>query len=668
MLFFSLLANTKAFAEENESIKSIIENNFANDSTVILDSNALDSSTVALDSNEIEAEKIKIAKKIHQLNRRLGSLLIANDTISFHKIPQINYCTLNEILPQIQPTIPLFTGILGNSNAFSTYGATPNENGLLMNNVSLFNLYGSENFNILSPEFSAQMEILTGSKSAILAGKSGTVVNIQTPIFNVGKPYARLWFTQGDNKLIGVDGTFSQNFLPNWNLTTGFRRLSANSYYQNSFFDSWNARIMLRNNLSDRSAISLLYHFSNYHTGDFGGIFFADYGNSLNLVRSNFSNLSNRQYRSDIILSHSALTADSTLTVNSNLFFNHNENNILFRNEIELLKIDSAGRNLSNTINYGINTNLRYNLFDRISLNFGGELFYIKIPNSAITKEFSGFGSKIFGLASTEISSFDLSFGGRFANKYSHNLIGFGGNLAKNFSNRNSDTKNNSTSKMYLDISHNDSEPIPVLDYNFERHLLGLLGFQFEKNKFLLDVNLFYRMINNSLLLDFRHDNLYSFSPEFSQIDSHNIFGLSGKVILNFRDDFDFSFTVQNFFDNQNKNSQNKFKPKFYFTSKVQYTYVRATSQVSGGLSASFLVNAQQMYYNPIFKSYTTSDLENSFASDGLTLFLSAKFGNAFVRASLKNILGTNFSYLAYYPILSQELCLSLTWAFPNSK
>jgi hypothetical protein len=278
-LLFSLFANVKVFSFEeleNENENIIINNeSIINDSTVALE--MLNSSDVSdideiLDSNNTEDEIKKIVKEIYKLNKHLGSLLSANDTISFREITRINYCTMTEILFQEQTSFPLFTGLFGNNNAFSIYGANPNENALLLNGVSLFNLYGGENFNIISPEFSNQIEILRGSKSVILSGKSGVSANVQTPIFNTAKPYSRLWFTQGDNKLIGVDGTYSQNFSPNWNLTTGFRRLSANSYYQNSFVDAWNARIMLRNNLSDLSAISLLYHFSNYYTGDFGEI------------------------------------------------------------------------------------------------------------------------------------------------------------------------------------------------------------------------------------------------------------------------------------------------------------------------------------------------------------------------------------------------------------
>jgi hypothetical protein len=354
------------------------------------------------------------------------------------------------------------------------------------------------------------------------------------------------------------------------------------------------------------------------------------------------------------------ITGDSNLTVNSNLFFNHNENNILFKNEVELLKIDSAGKSISNAINYGINTNLKYNLFEKISFDFGGELFYVKVPNGVITKEFGGFGYKLFALNETKINSLKISFGGRFANKYDKQLIGFGGCLTKYFNSE------NSNSKIYFDASYSDAEPIPVFNYNFEKHLLGLFGFEFAKNKFLFDINLFFRQINNSLFLNFDYENLYSFSPSVLGKDDHHIFGFAGKVNFELPKDFDFSFTVQNFFDRQNEDEQNKLKPKFYFTSKIQHNIVKATSQVSLGLMGSFLVNARKMYYNPIFKSYGFSDLESSFASDGLTAFVSAKFGNAFVRASFKNLIGTDFSYLAYYPILKQELCISLTWAFPN--
>jgi hypothetical protein len=617
----------------------------------------LDSSSMVKDTIQIDTSTI--LPTIHNINNYHGSLIVPYNSISFHDIPTINYFTPTDIITQSISTFPLNTGIIGNNSSFMYLGALPNENGLFINNVSMFDIYGMGNLNALSPEFSKNIEINFGSKSAIFSGKSGSTINFQTPLYNTKKPYTRIWYTQGDNKLIGVDATYSQNFLPNWNITAGFRRLSAENYYNNSSFDSWNTRLMLRKNISDFSSISLLYHFSNYQTGDFGGIYFPDYNtnnNQANLIRTNFSGLKERQYKNDIIFIFSKNNSDSNFITNTNLFFNTEENNLIFQNQKELLLIDSTGKNISNWNNFGINTHIKYIISKIISMNFGGELSYNSLPNSIITTEYSGLGYNLFVNGDFTINSLIFSAGARIANKYSKPLFSFGGNITNNFSEH---------SSIFLDFTFNNSEPLPIFDYKTEKHLLGILGGKHTNDNFSIETNIFYRNIKNPILLQFDENNIYTFTPSLINISYNNIYGISVNSSFYIMKHFECSLNIQCYNEENFLQEDNVFQPKLLVSGMVKYNYIKGTSNVSGGLKATFLLNSKELYYNPIFHHYAPTKIENSNISDGLEVFLSAKFGNAFVRASMKNIIGTNFSYLAFYPIQKREICLSLTWAFP---
>jgi hypothetical protein len=190
--------------------------------------------------------------------------------------------------------------------------------------------------------------------------------------------------------------------------------------------------------MSDLSSIALIYHFTNNHTGDFGGIYFDDYNtnnNSANQVRSNFTDLSSRQYKTDYILTHSKISQDTTFIINSNLFLNHLENNVLFKNEKTLLTLDSTGKNISSAINYGANTNIKYNLSKIIIINSGAEISSDIVPNTLFTAEYKGVGYYIFGNAMLNLQPINIAFGGRYGTKYGEKIFALGTNITNKLTN-----------------------------------------------------------------------------------------------------------------------------------------------------------------------------------------------------------------------------------------
>jgi hypothetical protein len=184
--------------------------------------------------------------------------------------------------------------------------------------------------------------------------------------------------------------------------------------------------------------MALIYHFTNFHNGDFGGINFDDYNtnnNSANQVRSNFTDLSDRQYKTDFIFTHSLTSNDTNFIINSNIFLNHLENNILYEKEKSLLLLDSTGKNVSSAFNYGINTNINYNISEKIIINSGAEISSNIVPQTLFLQEYKGVGYLIFGNITLNLQSTNILFGGRYGTKYGKNIFAAGMNISNKLSN-----------------------------------------------------------------------------------------------------------------------------------------------------------------------------------------------------------------------------------------
>lgn len=642
LVFFSSYANSFSF-ENTVSDSLYYSNDNQAEKKPVLDSLSSDT------TNQVTKDTVQL----FTANKKTGSLGIIEKRAPISEIVKINYYTLNEIILDKNNFYPFLTGVAGNSNSFSVLGALPTNNKLLLSNSPINNLfYSGANFNAFSPEFVGNLEILTGSKAVIFEGVPGAVVNLKPPIYNTAKPYTRIWYNQGANKHIGLDGIFSQNFLPNWNLTAGFRSMFSNGSYENSNIKSWNARIAIRNNLSDLSTIAIIYNFTNYYSGDFGGINFTDFENnnfeSASLVKTNFSGLASRQYRNDITLTYATQNSDSSFIMTNNIFFTNEENNIIWENEDKILAIDSSGKNTVNGQLIGAKTNLSYNFFKVFTLYSGAEFAFANIPKTIIYNDISGFNYNVFSYINYGINYFSLSFGGRYENKFNENLLALASkiniDLGKNYS-------------LFLDVSSSNFMPLPMYNFEKEKHFLSILGTEIKQKTIDLDINLFYRKIENPLLIKFDKDNYDKLEIDRANIQQKNIFGLNANINFVLAEKIILRAKSQVYLDDYREKELSA-----YILFSSAYRYQKGENVITAGISGAMQANTELHYYHPLLKLYSHSNLINKFNFDGLSVFITAKIANAFIRASLNNILGLNYSLLAYYPIQPRELCLSLTW------
>jgi hypothetical protein len=153
-----------------------------------------------------------------------------------------------------------------------------------------------------------------------------------------------------------------------------------------------------------------------------------------------------------------------------------------------------------------------------------------------------------------------------------------------------------------------------------------------------------------------------------SDITSQNIFGMTADVTWRIVSTLETNLLLSNFWDIQNNDASNS-KYTFhnlYAALKLQYTYSKSQSILTLGIRAGMYLTDAKLYYNPVFNNYSYSDLNTKFQSDGIAAYLVAKLGNCYIRINFNNILGLNYSYLAYYPLLQQEFNITFTWGFPR--
>ena len=208
------------------------------------------------------------------------------------------------------------------------------------------------------------------------------------------------------------------------------------------------------------------------------------------------------------------------------------------------------------------------------------------------------------------------------------------------------------------------TNPEPIFNYRNETHLLTFAGFKHKNKHTYLSAKLFYRNVREPILLEFNKETIGTFVPSYIDVSNQNIVGIMSDISFKLPLNIDVKMLLSDYIDMYSNNDSYH---NLYTSLALQYTYMRGLSVLTFGLKSNFIYTDSKYYFNPVFNSYSRSDLSGDFETDGISAYLVAKLGNCYIRINFNNILGSDFSYLAYYPILKQEFCLSFTWGFPHS-
>lgn len=585
--------------------------------------------------------------------------------INKRDIQLINYVGVNDILSNFTPFYSQHLGGYSTYNSFFALGANSKSiswafNGRNINDMDL----GSFNPEQFPTEFFENIEIFTGSDAVILGDNAASVfINFQEIRYNTAIPFTRIWFGNSGFGYLGADAIFSQNIMPNWNFTLGFRSYNSAGAYENGWGDNWNARAILRWNPDNSTSISFTENFSNIGSGTSGGINTDISTNIFDELSAipNFSGLNERVFRHDLTLS--ATHKFDTIQTNAasvNLYLSNvrwdrsSGQNILFNTA------DTNNRIFYNSYSYmGAEGKYEITPFEAISFRFGAYSEVDLIDKTYFYDDFNGVSSSAYAHSTINFSdNFNLSGGVRISSKFGNVGLSYGAKQSTLISNN---------LKFTADFSYSDRLPYPVegLQLNSEQHIAitSEIIYQLTDNSHIL-TGAYLRSIFSPILAEIDDDPLTL--PFLNYYSGENLTRMGAYIEYSSDLIYDFTFKLKGLTQitvNDNGNRVGDL-PIISANFRAFYTYKPGRSMLRVGVETGVLTDFTGDRFFPLTRSYYPGNYDSGLMTTGLTAFLEVKLGDAYVKIQYDNILNQNYYYVAVNPMFPANLRLTANWTF----
>ncbi|HPI19204.1 MAG TPA: hypothetical protein PKY56_02440 [Candidatus Kapabacteria bacterium] len=572
-----------------------------------------------------------------------------------------NYQTSTDLIQNKLFSFPLSLGNIGKFNTFAIYGAYPQQLCINYNNRPMFDIFDRKyNLEQFPAEFFENIEILTGTDAISFSdNSSGAMLNFQEITYNTNTPFTKLWFAQADYDFIGADGIFSQNIAKDLNFTFGFRSLFSSGRYDNNWLESWNARGLLRYNISDLSSISIVYNFVNMGNGTNGGIKSdsSDFADDLSAVVL-YKDLNDRVFRNEFNLTYSQiLNKDTTQAFSTSLFF-ANEDWTVHRQDDMLQANDTLNNIYYSAPQVGINFRYEMSILKFFTIRAGTNFLHYELPETYYFSSKTDNEIAFFVHSEIKLSeSFSIIQGNRWTKQNENSFISSGGKICYS---------NNDNLNLSLDLSYSETRNIPLFTSNLNKEknllLLANMELKFSKSKFVL--NFYGRNVIEPIIFEPVYENDVMLNTIPKNIDSYSVFGGS----INFETAafklFIINAQVQSNYVNSKIFEVKDLFPLFYGNLSIYYKLQIGESILNVGAKAGFISKFKGLSYVSFNRTYIYKAVESGNRFTGLDLFLSAKLGNAYIKATYQNLLSNEYYYVPLYPVLDGNLRLSLQWSF----
>lgn len=619
-----------------------------------------------------------------------------------------DYTGFADLLAERLPAFPLFLGLQGAYNHLSILGASPRDVAVMMNGRPMRNAaLGATYLEQLPPEMAEQTEVFLGSDAALLANNaSGAAINIQEIRHNTKSLYTRIWYQQFGDQFTAADVDASYNIAPNLNLTLGARTQNAKRIYNNTASQLWNARMILRWNLSSTASISFSYLLTQQRISANGGLETTATANVVNSLTL-FNELQENTLRHDLTLTGSAyLTRDSSIAATLSAYTTW-DGRALERASLQgnyaangqasggVILAPDTTITQSTTTNVSIGATgrieTRVRLFSALeaSLLAGGNIALHSIPESIYWSaaaregnfkvqtqgELSAFGR----LGFTLLKSLDVSGGARFTLVGKRPEAALGAKAAL-YLIRSTTTSvqfwgDFSRSFRLPSIADDSAAVLSKVELKSESHALVLAGLRFReetvKSTFSADILAFGRLIENPIVYDTTSQvftNIVHFADSvrafpnttLATICAYNgaprtIFGASvsanwhGKNIL-----FGGGLVLSGFanltLSQTDGKSDGRF-PLLYAGATVQYEYTFGRDVLRAGVRVRMMTPFAGERFSPMLWAYVPSATEQGLTGNGIDIVAGAEvFGSLNIRATYQNALNTPAFTVAGYP------------------
>lgn len=554
----------------------------------------------------------------------------------------------------------LSLGGIGLNNSVSQYGSGRRDISLRFNGRSFDDrVFGGFNIEQFPVETAERIEIFTGTEAVILGdNSSGLLLNVQEMSHDSKTPFTRLRYGQTSYNFVASEGEFSQNFSPNWNFTFGFRRHVTDGRFLNSWVDMWNVHGKLRWNPQSNIQVSLSNIFTNYGAGTNGGLNDTTPSVSNTITATvNYADMNERVFRHDITLSGTMINTDTSIVQNANIYFTHSlwnrdRGSALFLGFNDTVRTSSFIERIA-----GITYKTEFLPSEALSATIGGEGELLFIEKAAYHTGFSGTNLSGYFLGNLKLKeSVRLTSGIRVRLSDGKFLSSIGGKLM---------IKPTEQFNFGGDFSISSRAPsiIEGLALNSEKNVL-LIGFaEWNKDSFQSKAEFFVRNTSDIIIATPFYNNNTVVNTFSSNAGDRTAMG--GNIAV--------SYTIDRLrlFGNAiiQKSTINGIEEGRFPAAKasigVSYTQQFGRSTVHGGISTTvFSSNYGERYIPQTNSSIYINTADNDFGYDGVSAFIGAKLGNAFVQFSLRNILDASYWNTSVYPNLDRHIRISVNWAF----
>lgn len=619
------------------------------------DTDSLDNSNSLNLTDSISAENnlSKDSVIYYRFNNFHGSLDYKLNSTKINKknIQEINYLDINDIIAHSTNSFLINLGFNSTPSLLYNYGFSNSQNYLLNGAANLINNERFNLINMFSPENFENIELFSGSSAILRSDNSnGYLINIIEINHNTSAPFTRLWLSESAGGIIGVDGIYSQNILPNLGLTVGFKNMNADGIYTNSAVKNLNFRTKLSYFISDSSTLSLSYNFYNLFNGLNGGldkVQSVDENNNFSTHPNNAfvhynSNSNQRLFKTDLLMTYSGIINKHKF--NLNLFTNENEYDLLLYtpnpdNNDSLIN----SREKYTNRNTGLTLNSQFIFNDNLSIDLGGN-YLLNDTRNLEYKKIAYHDYAIFGIFNLDLGPLSIEPGVRLFSKYDNLSVVYGSNFNYILNDH----------IFRLDISN--SENTYLIADNVEKHFLGILEYRFKQNNYFLNSSLFFRNIDNPLDIKINTDEILT-----NQNDKLNIYGIN----INSK----FKLLNKLFYQSDYVNSTFKFDLNLgdieyvpLFSSQLGFNWNFSRGRSTAKIGFKYRYNSKYKPKTFIPNAGFIQQNEEISNSNILDIFVLLKLGHAHLKLNYISLLGLDY-YTAYlYPKPNNYLQITASW------
>lgn len=616
----------------------------------------------------ITQKKVDSTKKVvlYPISKKHGSLYkIQSFGSKINKVePQkINYIAVHDVIYQKTNAFSLFTNNFGKRDRLGFYGYF--QNAVTFNGVQQFGP-GISGFSYWTNpvESSENIEILNGAEAIPFANNSGgSLINFQEIAYNTKRPFVRAWAADINDDILKFEGTWAQNFAPNWNFYANYRSMAGNGRFNNSDFRSRNLRIGFRKTLDSNSQITYTYTHNNNFVASNSGI-----NPALSLdVEGNFSDSPvnsvvhfqslNRRNKTHNFIAHYSNEFDinKTRAINLSGFANYN---IIHEN---LGDLDFTNReSIEKFGNFYIGANGSYEQsIGNIFIKTNAQVALLNFQDTKIYNSNNYLNYNIGGLISTKNKGFNPYASIRLSNFLNNTFLDFGGGLKLMLFD------------MPIKIDYSFNHVVPHLyqaDANIEKHSLVFAKTKFNISKADFEIDLWNRNITDQIIYGLNLTNSRIVGFRYLQNQNLNISGISSRIkfkaFQNVFFNYDVVYVDLKIITNPFVTEGRSPFPKLFTDLTTYISIPRGKSEANIGFTWKTTFETNGYGFNDFFDIYYVNhyqNLPNQLLN--FEFFALLRLNHAWLKLSFTNPFAEDIYYLAHHRALNQYFKMSFNWS-----